>query len=164
MVERKQLWWGIGAAALVVYCATVFVMVDRHTAAGRAQGDYVAINGGGFVFNYRIADIKAGLTVSAQKPLPDGAVLVVELVYPDGARVPMREIRRPQPFTYLFETGHLRTIAADTVYVAEVALVDSGSGAVLERHDKDMVSGIAPRHMPRQALTIGPGYFPNPDR
>lgn len=151
------------ALGAVVYCAGVFYAVHRYNSALLEQTGYLRISGGGFVYNYRIADIRAGITVAVQKPLPANTRLRAEFENPAGGFLEFSTDAVPGKRGYVFETGSPTGVEADREYQVVVRLLGAGDGGELERHEKSLKSGVAPRTMPDQPLTIGPGYHPNPD-
>lgn len=157
---RLLMFLALGA---IIYCASVFYAVHRYNSDLLAKTGYLRISGGGFVYNYRIADIRAGITVAVQKPLPVNTRLLAEFENPAGGLLRITTDTVPGKRGYVFETGSLSGVEADREYQVTVRLLDKEAGEEIERQEKSLKSGVAPRTMPDQPLTIGPGYHPNPE-
>lgn len=126
---------------------------------------YMEVTGGGFIFNYRIAEAFAGLVVIPHGTLPDRSVIEVTMENPaGGAPITMR--REPSaPGRIGFTTGPLHGIVADKDYAVTVRLV-SADGVELQRIEKKFRSQLDQSVLPAGPLTIGPGYArpPTPDQ
>lgn len=127
------------------------------------DGPYVEIVGGGFVFNYRIAEVFYGVTVVAHRPLPPGAELTAEFENPAGGS-PIRVSRqaRDNQTRFSLDSGPLQGVMADRDYTVVVTL-SVPSGEVLETHTRVIRSKLDQSVLPERPLTIGPGYTPNPE-
>lgn len=127
------------------------------------DGPYVEIVGGGFVFNYRIAEVFYGVTVVAHRPLPPGAELTAAFEDPAGGP-PIRVSRqaRDHQTRFSLESGPLQGVVADHDYTVVVTL-SVPSGEVLETHTRVIRSKLDQSVLPPRPLTVGPGYTPNPD-
>jgi len=157
----KSLWWtGAGLTGFVVLA---FALVMHHNWEVEKSLSRIAISGGGFIYNYRIADIKAGVTVILQKDVPETAELAAHFGLPPGG-IDLRLPVRPGKRTYVLETKSLSGVAANTDYPVTVSLLKGPGGPVLETHEKLLKSGVAPKSMPKAPLTMGPGYHPNQDK
>ncbi len=53
-------------------------------ACNNDSGSYIEVVGGGFIFNYRLADVTAGLVVVPDRALPDGSSVEVSFENPAG--------------------------------------------------------------------------------
>ena len=67
--------WTLGIAALALVSLS---------ACSEESGDYVKVGGGGFIFNYRIAEATAGVVAEPQRTLPDGGKLEATFDNPAG--------------------------------------------------------------------------------
>ena len=154
---------GIMAAVTAgIYCLAVFSAVHLYNTARLQAADHLVIGGGGFIFNYRISEIKAGITVAVVKELPSGSSLVAEFETPGDGILTLRSRAEPGKRGYAFETDPLINVEAEKSYRVVVRLLAERTGEQLEQHETFLKSGIAPRAMPEEPLTIGPGYHPNP--
>lgn len=162
MAGSVPRWVLFAAGSAALYCLVIIGVVLAYNTSVLNASSYAEITGGGFIYNYRIADIRSGITVGVRRDLPAGTHLVAELETPDG----MLELNQdyvPGHRNYVFETPPLTGVEPERSYMARLKVVDAVTGAELERHEKALKTGIAPRIMPDKPLTIGPGYFPNPD-
>lgn len=156
-------WAVFAVVAAAVYCASVFAAVYRHNQTVLAKAGFAEITGGGFIYNYRIADIRSGITVGIVKPLPPGTRLLAEIENPAGGTIELEQTVIAAKRNYKFETPSLTDVAADHEYLAVLTVIDGTTGAEIERHQTSLKSSVAPRSMPSRPLTIGPGYHRNPD-
>ena len=126
------------------------------------DGPYLKISGGGFVFNYRVAEARLGLVAEALRPLPDGAVLVARLEDPAGGE-PIVLDRRVGPATskFVFDSPPLHGVEADRPYRLTLEL--SAGGEVLQTLERDFSSNVSQAALPEKPLTVGPGYARNPE-
>lgn len=155
-------WVLFAAGAATTYCAVIIGVVLAYNSSVLNASSYTEITGGGFIYNYRIADIRSGITVGVRRELPAGTHLVADLETPDG----MLEINQdfvPGHRNYMFETPPLTGVEPDRDYLARLRVVDAVTGDEIERHEKALKTGVAPKVMPDKPLTLGPGYYPNPD-
>ena len=163
MTGAVPLWVKLAGVAAAVYCIAVFGTLYRYNQSILENASYAEITGGGFIYNYRIADIRAGITVGLVKPLPLGTRLVAEFESPQGGKIEIEQAVSHARRNYSFETPSLRDVEADRAYTAVLHVLDAKTGQEIEHHEKGLKSGVAPKAMPTKALTIGPGYHINPE-
>ncbi len=126
---------------------------------------YIVFEGGGFVFNYRVADAYYGFVARAERDIPEGTLL--EAVFEDPAGGPpftMTQPARPDRLKYSFRSPPLRGIEAGRDYRVELLLRDPASGAVLATYTRTFRSQISQDVQPESPLTVGPGYHRNPQQ
>ena len=124
---------------------------------------YLEFRGGGFVFNFRLAQATYGFVVVPKRPLPEGAVLVAEFENPaGGAAFTVRKAVVPDQLQYAFETPPLTGVKADTPYTAVIRVIDPGSGNVLGQYQRAFKAQIDQSVLGAKPRTAGPGYAPNP--
>jgi hypothetical protein len=124
---------------------------------------YVELRGGGFLFNYRIAEATADLVLAALKPLPEGAVLEVNFENPAGGDpIVLRQEARADQVKFDFVTPPLKGIQKDKPYAVSIRLLDK-SGKELQRIDKPFHSTLDQSILPDKPLVVGPVYTPNPE-
>ena len=132
-------------------------------ACSNENGKYMEVVGGGFIFNYRIAEASAGLVVAPQRALPEGASVEVSFEDPAGGPPIVMKKDASKLTTRLdFSTPALFGIVADKAYAVSVRLIAS-DGSELERIDKKFHSELDQSILPPKPLTVGPGYAPNPE-
>jgi hypothetical protein len=123
----------------------------------------MTFGGGGFVYNYRNAEIYYGFVAQPQRRLPDGAELVARFDNPAGG--PVIEVREPVvsgKAQYMFRTPAVTGVVRDRPYAVSLALVETGTGREIGRISRTYTSTADPAMMPDAPLVLGPGYAPNP--
>jgi hypothetical protein len=126
-------------------------------------GPYFEIGGGGFIFNYRIAEATAGVVVVPKRTLPEGGTLKATFQNPSGGEpLVMTEKVVSTKKTYDFTTPPLSGVKAKTDYVMTVQLLDA-DGKEIFKADKALRSDLDQTVLPSRPLTVGPGYARNPD-
>lgn len=124
---------------------------------------YLRITGGGFMFNYRVADVYYGFTAVVDRPLPTGSI--IEAAFEDPAGGPEHVVRtRVGTGTnhYALRSPPVRGVVADTPYHVEVRVLDRTERELLWRHDLAFRSRISDTVVPDRPLTVGPGYARTP--
>lgn len=122
---------------------------------------YLGFAGGGFIFNYRVAEAYAEVILTTGRPLPDNATIEVSIADPAGGpRIVMREQPTGQK-RIEFDSRPLQGIRTDTDYPVTVRLIDD-KGNELQRLEKNFRSDVDQSVMPKAPLTVGPGYAKNP--
>ena len=155
-------WVLLAAGAASAFCALVIIVVLAYNRSVLNASSFTEITGGGFIYNYRIAEIRSGITIGVRRELPAGTHLIADLETPDGV-LEINQDYTPGHRNYVFETPPLKGVEPNRTYLATLRVVDATTGTELERHEKALKTGVAPRSMPDKPLTIGPGYYPNPD-
>ena len=123
----------------------------------------IAVLGGGFIFNYRLADYHYGFTAVVQKPLESGSI--IEAAFEDPAGGPPIVVRqRVSPMTdrYDFRTPPLSGIEAGRPYKVSVRVLDREETSALYATELTFKSDVSDANMPKTPLTVGPGYARNP--
>ena len=127
------------------------------------NGDYLAVAGGGFIFNYRIAEASYGIALKPMRELPaDG---VIEATFENPAGGAPFVIRKEGPFNptrVALSTPPVQGVVKDRLYRVSVVLRDA-SGAPLQTIDKTYESELDQSVIPPRPLAIGPGYQKNLD-
>lgn len=127
-------------------------------------GPYVKIDGGGFIFNYRISEAYYGFVIRPLRSLPEGAVLEARFEDPNGPEpIVERQTARPSAIKYTFRTPSLKNVVADRDYRAEIVVLDAVGGKELGRYSRTFRTYIGQNIIADKPLTVGPGYALNPD-
>ncbi len=150
-------WKGTLAAALVAGLAA---------ACDDAPEDkpYIEFAGGGFIFNYRIAEAYYGFVARVVRELPESTVLEARLENPSGgAPFIVRRLFHKTQITYTFESPPLEGVEADRDYGVELRLLDPDEHRLIARYSRSFRSELGQEVLPKRPLTVGPGYHPNPD-
>jgi hypothetical protein len=131
-------------------------------AACSEKGPYLDISGGGFIFNYRLAEAYAGFIAAPRRTLPEHSRIEATFENPSGG-VPIvlsKDVTAGRS-EYSFTTDALHGIKANTDYDVTVRLV-GGDGKTIETTDKKLHSDLDQSVLGDKPLTIGPGYTKNP--
>jgi hypothetical protein len=122
------------------------------------------IIGGGFIFNYRIADIYYGFTAVVRRPLESGSVIEARFEDPGGGEdLVVRERVSTMTDRYALRSPPVRGVEAGRPYKVEVRVLDRQEVDELWSTTLDFTSQISDQNMPAKPLTVGPGYAKNPD-
>lgn len=147
------------AAVISVLMASAFALGACTKNADR----YMEIAGGGFLFNYRLAEATVGLLIAPTRELPEGAIIEVTFENPAGGPpIVMRKDASQTKSQIEFTTPPLSGIVANKDYLMNIRLLAS-NGSEIEHIDKNFHSELNQSVLPPKPLTIGPGYTPNPD-
>ncbi|HSG95489.1 MAG TPA: hypothetical protein VLA28_08205 [Afifellaceae bacterium] len=130
----------------------------------RATTTKLAFAGGGFLYNYRIAETRYGLSMRVVNPVPIRTLLEVTFENPAGGEpfVVTRSLGT-EPGLVGVESPALPEVATGRDYAVVIRLRDRDTNAVLETHERKFRTNIDPSVMPKKPLTIGPGYHRNPE-
>jgi hypothetical protein len=144
--------------------ALILAMAVAAGLAGCSESDYLSVAGGGFVFNYRIAEATYGIAVKPMRDLPADGVIEATLENPaGGAPFVMREEGPFNPTRIAFQTPPVTGIVKGRPYKVTVVLRDA-KGAALQTIEKTYASDLDQSVLPERPLAIGPGYQTNIDR
>ncbi|MBO6538562.1 MAG: hypothetical protein JJ969_04100 [Rhizobiaceae bacterium] len=125
---------------------------------------YLDILGGGFVFNYRVADNFYGFTAIVKRPLESGSIIEAAFENPAGGDpIVVRERVSPMTDRYALRTPPLAGIEADKPYLVTIRVLDRLATKEIWSANRSYVSQIGQGKTPERALTVGPGYHVNPD-
>ncbi len=125
---------------------------------------YLTVAGGGFIFNYRIAESYYGIVVKVERKLPKGALLMAEFEDPAGGPpIILREPVIEGRLRYSLRSPPLKGIRKDVPYKIAVVLREGEAGKVLERVERTFRSQVDQTIMPQKPLVLGPGYQINPE-
>ncbi len=124
---------------------------------------YVEFIGGGFIFNYRLAEADYGFVVKPKRCIPDGTVLEARFENPSGGEpLVVRETARWGRLQYVFRTPPVRGVKANRDYRVELRLLDPKDGHVMASYGKSFRSDVDQSVLPERPPVVGPGYQPTP--
>lgn len=125
-------------------------------------GDYLKVTGGGFIFNYRIAEATCQVVAEPLRALPEGAVLEARFENPAGGE-DLVAVQRPAASQRRFSlvSPPLHGVVAGQPYRVSLRLVDA-AGETVETHARSFTSSVDQSVLPAAPLTVGPGYARNP--
>lgn len=124
---------------------------------------YLEFAGGGFIFNYNVADAYYGFVVKRLRRIPEGTIIEARFEDPAGGP-PLTETQTAQAtlLQYLFRSPALTGIEAGRDYTVEVRLIDPETGQPFARYARSFRSDLDQTALPARPTTVGPGYQPAP--
>ena len=150
----------MGRIAIVFAALAAIVLVGCDDAEDRP---YISFAGGGFIFNYNIAEAFYGFVAIPERSIPPGTILEAHFEDPAGGKsLVVTQTVRDEAVQYSFRTPAVTGVEADRDYTAELRLL-TPDGALLASYTKVFRSDIGQDILPERPLTIGPGYQPNPE-
>lgn len=124
---------------------------------------YLEFTGGGFIFNYRIGEALYGFVVKPRREIPEGTEIIAEFEDPAGGDpIIVTALAKPSQLQYMFRTPGVQGVVKDRPYKVSVSLKEPGTGETLAVYSKEFKSSMDQSDLPGVALTVGPGYHPNP--
>lgn len=122
-------------------------------------GPYIEFMGGGFIFNYRLAEADYGFVAGVKRAIPAGTVLEAEFENPEGgASIVIRQGAKRGRTSYMFRTPPLQGIKANRDYRVELRLVNPVTSDVIARYTNTYRSDVDQDILPKTPPVIGPGY------
>ncbi|MEZ5780871.1 MAG: hypothetical protein R3D70_04355 [Rhizobiaceae bacterium] len=150
-------------AALVALLAVLFA-VGWATRQDPSDKPYLKIVGGGFVYNFRIAEVFYGFTALVVRPLSSGSVIEATFDDPGGGDpLVVRERVSTMTDRYSLRSPPVRGVVKDKVYKVAIRVLDREEKYEIWGSTLDYRSQIDDTVVPEKPLTIGPGYQLNPD-
>ncbi|MDN2580327.1 hypothetical protein [Aquibium sp. ELW1220] len=160
MLERISLPRIVGAAVALL---AVLLAVGWAMREDPATKPYLKILGGGFMFNYRVAEVYYGFTAMVDRPLPTGSIIEAAFEDPAGGQ---RHVVRTRVGTdtsrYALRSPPVRGVEADRPYHVDIRVLDRADKQLLWTHNLVFKSRISDAVVPERPLTVGPGYARNP--
>ncbi|WP_163272260.1 hypothetical protein [Chelativorans alearense] len=157
-------WSEKSVLGIAVALVAVLFAIGWLTREDPSDDPYLRVMGGGFMFNYREAEIFYGFTAQVMRPLANGSV--IEATFEDPAGGPPHVVsERVSTMTdrYSLRSPPVRNIEAGKPYQVAIKVYDRERKALLWEAEHSYKSQISDRMMPQKPLTIGPGYHPNPE-
>ena len=134
--------------------------------SGAAETDFAAladIQGGGFIFNYNIAEVFYGVLLKPRRALPVGTEVEASFEDPAGGPpIVVTETFRGGPRPLSLRTPPVQGVRANRDYRVTIRLREPGSGSLLGEASKTFRSDLDQSILPPRRLTVGPGYQPAP--
>ena len=154
------------ARLLAAACALLVPLfaVGWLTRQDPAETPWLRILGGGFIFNYRVAEVYYGFTAAVARPLPTGSI--VEAAFEDPGGGPPLLVRQrvggAEMTRLSLRSPPVRGVAADRDYHVRLRVLDRDGAHLLWSDELAFRSGISDSVVPDVPLTVGPGYARNP--
>ena len=128
-----------------------------------ADKPLLQISGGGFIFNYRVAEVYYGFSAYVMRPLPVGSIIEAEFEDPAGGAAHRARLRvGADTRHYSLRSPPVRGVEAGRPYHVAIKVFDREEKELIWQHELDIKSQISDAVVPDQPLTIGPGYAKNP--
>ena len=160
MPSNRTLFIAAAALAAIVLLLTVIVVANRPDPDARP---YLKIHGGGFVFNYRIAEVFYGFSARIMRPIDVGTVLEAEFEDPAGGDpIIVRQRIGAKAPTLTVRTPAVHGVVKGKAYKVVVRLRRRQTNEVFARYERSYSSNIGQEVMPEGPLTVGPGYHRPP--
>jgi hypothetical protein len=154
------------ARLLAVACALLvpLFVLGWLTREDPAEKPWLKILGGGFIFNYRIAEVYYGFTAAVARPLPTGSI--VEATFEDPAGGPPLVVRQrvggAEMSRLSLRSPPVRGVEAGRDYKVAIRVFERDGTHLLWSDELAFKSDLSDKVVPDQPLTIGPGYARNP--
>ena len=154
------------ARLLAVACALLvpLFVVGWLTREDPAERPWLQILGGGFIFNYRVADVYYGFTAAVTRPLPTGSIVEAAFENPAGGPplVVRQRVGGAEMTRLSLRSPPVRGVEAGRDYTVFVRVLDRDGAHLLWSDELAFKSDISDAVVPEQPLTVGPGYARNP--
>lgn len=123
----------------------------------------LVVSGKVFIFNYRVAQATAVITLARNGTLPDDSYVETTFENPAGG-APHVTKSKIFPFwkKVTLESPPMRCVRKDHPYAVSIRIVD-GSGRQLQVIDTTVVSSLDQSILPTKPLVVGPVYTKNPE-
>ena len=129
---------------------------------GEGDGPYLEFLGGGFVFNYRLAEADYGFVVKRLRRIPEGPLIEARLEdQADGESFVILETASLEGLVYVLRSPPVRGVRAGRDYRVEVRLLEPG-GRLLATYARTFRSDVDQEVLPERAPVVGPGHQPAP--
>ena len=144
----------------LVLCALIPALASCGDSEDRPYLEFI---GGGFIFNYNIAEAYYGFVARVGRRIPEGTIIEARFEDPAGGPpIVVRQTAGASRIEYTFRTPAIDGITANRDYKVELRLLDPSSEAVIASYEKAFRSDVDQAMLPRQPTVIGPAYEPNP--
>jgi len=147
----------------LLFAATMLATAALAGCLDDDKSPYVELRGGGFQFNYRIAEATATVVLGALRTLPANSTIEVNFENPaGGAPIVLRKPVGADDTAIDLNTPPLTGIVKDKPYQVTIRLLDK-DGKELQRIERPYKSNLDQAILPEKPLVVGPGYAPNPE-
>ena len=128
------------------------------------EGEYFAISGKLFEFNYRLGIATYVVTLNPLQPMPDGMVAVVNFQNPaGGVPIEVRQKLWPKLPHQTLTSPPLSCVAKDRPYAVSKSASRTRTVHLRQSFDITMTSNLDQSILPDRPLVIGPVYELNPE-
>ena len=127
------------------------------------NGEYFAISGKLFEFNYRLAIATYVVTLNPMQPMDGRQVAVVSFENPAGGEpLVVRQKIWPKMSHITLTSPALTCVVKDKPYAVSIS-IEGADGSVVQKLDTTIVSSLDQSILPDRALVVGPVYELNKD-
>lgn len=152
----KQRGLFLGLAAALVVAGGVLLIAPLTQRGG--DGPMLTLEGGGFVFNYRIAEATYGLVARVDRAIPAGTRIIATFEDPAGGPPIVEEqVARAGMMKLVLKSPPVEGVVAGKPYPVTVRML-TPEGEEIGRLETSFTSNIDQSVMPKAPLTTGPGY------
>jgi hypothetical protein len=129
-----------------------------------SEKPYLAVIGGGFIYNYREGEEFYAVVTEVQKPLAEGSIVEVQFENPAGG-APLVVSQRVSARTtrYAFHSPQIHGVVGGKPYKVDIRIYDRERTKLIWSTSRDFKSDLSDDVVPKKPVVIGPGYTPNPD-
>lgn len=179
-VDRSAIWTGlqrvtwddlfrqftikrlIGGAAVLLLILFSFGWATRNDPS---QKPYLAVLGGGFIYNYREGEEFYDLVTMIRKPLAEGSIVEVQFENPaGGAPFVVSERVSARTNRYAFHSPQIHGVVGGKSYKVDIRIYDRERKKLIWSASRNFKSDLDDTVVPKKPVVIGPGYTPNPNR
>lgn len=152
--RQRGLLLGLAAALVVAGGVLLFAPLAQHG----DDAPMLTLEGGGFVFNYRIAEATYGLVARVERTIPAGTRIVTAFDDPAGGPAIVEEqVARPGMMKLVLKSPPVEGVVAGKPYAVRVQML-TPEGEEIGRLETSFTSNIDQSVLPKAPLTDGPGY------
>lgn len=127
------------------------------------EGDYFALDGKLFVFNYRVATATYLVNIRPLKPVAEGETAIATFENPAGGEpIVVHKKIWPRMDKTTIESPPLRCVVKDKPYQVSIE-IQAADGTLLQTIKTTMASSNDQSLLPDRPLVVGPLYTPNPE-
>src|SRR5687768_16537649 len=127
------------------------------------EGEFFAIAGKLFVFNYRVATATYLVNLVPLQPVEEGQTAVASFEDPAGGEtIVVRKKIWPNMAKTTIESPPLRCIVKDRPYKVSIR-IEAPDGTIRQTIETTMASSEDQSLLPDRPLVVGPLYTPNPE-
>lgn len=161
MIERFTFPRVLGAGIAMLAILLAFGWATRDDPSDEP---YLQILGGGFVYNFRVAEVFYGFTALVVRPLESGSVIEAAFEDPGGGDpLVVRERVSTMTNRYSLRSPPVHGVLKDKTYKVSIRVLDREEKHQLWARTLDYRSQLDDTVVPAKPLTVGPGYHLNPE-
>lgn len=150
---------------LKLLSVTLAVLLTGCSGSESDDRPYFEFIGGGFIFNYRLAEADYGFVVKPVRRIPAGTILEAVFENPNGGEpIVVRHTAKWGRLQYVFRTPPVQGVKANRDYKVELRLLDPKDKRVIAAYSKSFRSDVDQSILPERPPVVGPGYQAAPSQ